>query len=264
MKIYRSFPMFAITLVAILCNLPLAHAATQTEEATYPLNRDGRIQLANINGRVEVRAWDGEGVKLAAIKKGRTEEIVADIKILVESSPDRLSIRTELARVKRGWWRGTTREGEVNYTLLVPATAGLENIDTVNGSVQIEGISGPVRATTVNGSIRGDALAGAAEFETVNGNIEFHHSKLGEDARLRASSVNGSIEVHLPADQSAALRASTVNGAIHSDFSFTTTSDHSRRKVEARIREGGARIELSTVNGGIRVREAGNEHAAAR
>jgi DUF4097 and DUF4098 domain-containing protein YvlB len=54
-----------------------------------------------------------------------------------------------------------------------------------------------------------------------------------------------------------------VNGTVRSDFAFTTTTKNSKRSVEARIGGGGARIELSTVNGGIRVRESQNEHAAA-
>jgi len=264
MKLDHSIRTLAITLVASVLLTQLAPAASEKVEATYPLKPDGHVRLSNVNGRIEVRAWDGAGVKLEAVKEGRTPEIVAGIKIVADTTPGRLIIKTELAKVKRGWLRGTSYEGQVNYVLSVPAGATLERIESVNGSVGVEGMRGPVHAATVNGGIRCSTLAGSAVLETVNGSIRSEHATLADGERLQASSVNGDVEVRLPAALSAALEASTVNGTIRSEFAFTTTTRDSRRRVEARIRDGGARIELSTVNGGIRVREWQIEQASAR
>lgn len=254
----------AVALLAFTFSNHLALAASEKVEANHPLKADGRVQLSNVNGRIEIRAWEGEGVKLEAVKEGRTQEIVAGIKIVATSTPDLLTVKTELPRVKRGWFRGSAEEGQVSYVLWVPVGATLDKIESVNGSVVIDGVRGTVHVSTVNGSIRCHSLAGTAELETVNGSVHSMHTALKEGARLKAGSVNGAIEVQLPADLSAALEASTVNGSIRSDFEFTTSSRDSRRRVEARIREGSAHVELSTVNGSIRVRELGNEQAAAK
>lgn len=263
MKLDHSIRTLAITLAATVLLTQLAPAASEKVEATYPLKPDGSVRVANVNGRIEVRAWDGDGVKLEATKEGRTDEIVAGIKIVTDATPERLSLKTELPKVKRGWFRGTSQEGQVTYVLLVPAGVTLEKIETVNGSVLIEQIDGAVHATSVNGSIKCQSLAGTAKLETVNGSIFSTHTQLQPEARLKASSVNGAIEVQLPANLSAALEATTVNGSVQTDFAFTATTKNSKRSVEARIGGGDARIELSTVNGGIRVRESRNEHAAA-
>ncbi len=264
MKLDHCFRTLAIALVATVLLAQLAPGASEKVEATYPLKPDGSVRVANVNGRIEIRAWDGDGVKLEATKEGRTAEIVAGIKVVTDSTPERLIIKTELAKVKRGWFLGTSHEGQVTYVLLVPAGATLEKIETVNGSVLIEKITGAVHATSVNGSIKGQSLAGTAKLETVNGSIHSTHTQLQPEGRLKASSVNGAIEVQLPAGLSAALEASTVNGSVQSDFAFTTTTRNSKRNIEARIGGGDARIELSAVNGGIRVREFRNEHAAAK
>lgn len=250
---------------AATLTLSLATAAdTERVEHSFPLKADGRVRVENVNGRIEVRAWAGDGVKLEAVKEGRTAEVVAGIKIHTQSTADGLSIKTELAKIRRGWWRGNSHEGTVNYVLQVPAGATLEKIATVNGQVTVADIRGSVNASAVNGNIKASGLTGNAELETVNGSIHAEHATVAADGRVNASTVNGGIDVWLPADVSATLDASTVNGAVRSDIPFTVTSKHSRRSVEARLGAGGATLRLSTVNGGIRLQSAADEHAAAR
>ena len=263
MKYFNSL----LTLVALLSIAPVStsSAANAIERVTnrYALNPDGRVQLENFNGRVVVRAWDGAGVTLEAIKEGRTAEVVAGIKINVQSTPELLKVKTELAKVKRGWF-GSTHEGQVSYTLLAPAGAKLDGIESVNGEVAVEGMRGPIKVSTVNGNINIHGLAGAARISTVNGRIVTEHATLKAGDHLKASAVNGRIEVRIPAGAGASLTAETVNGTIHSDFAYTSTGKISRRSVAARIGDGGAQLDLETVNGSIRIRTARDEQAAAK
>lgn len=264
MKPMNSSLCFATALVLALLPAPFARAATEQVSESYPLKPDGRVRLENVNGSIELRAWDGAGVKLEAVKQGRTREIVDDIKIVAESSPDELAIRTELARVKRGWFRRPTTEGRVSYTLHVPAGARIERASSVNGDIIVHGMAGTVRASTVNGSIRGVKLAGTTEVNTVNGGVTLDQQALPAGDRLQARTVNGGIEVRLPAGTDASLSASTVNGAIHSELALSNVTHRKRHKLEARIGAGGSAISLSTVNGAIRILDARNEQAATR
>ena len=264
MKQMKSSLYLTTALAITLLPAQLAPAATGQVSESYPLSPDGRVRIENVNGRIEIRAWNGAGVKLEAIKKGRTQEIVDGIKIQTESTPDELAIRTELARVKRGWFRRTTTEGQVSYTLHVPAGARIEKAASVNGDIVIQGIQGEVRASTVNGSIRGRNLAGTTDVNTVNGGINLDQLALSADDHLKARTVNGSIEVRLPADTSGSLSASTLNGSIRSDLTLSKVTRQKRNKLEALIGEGGSEILLSTVNGAIRILDSRNEQTAAR
>ena len=92
------------------------------------------------------------------------------------------------------------------------------------------------------------------EASTVNGSIRGTMGAAGWQEGLTFHTVNGSITLELPPDFSAALRASTVNGEISTDFPLSATGRISRRQVTGTIGAGGRRIDLSTVNGSVRLR----------
>jgi DUF4097 and DUF4098 domain-containing protein YvlB len=68
--------------------------------------------------------------------------------------------------------------------------------------------------------------------------------------------VNGSITLDLPEGSNVDLHASTVNGSIDSALPITVSGRFSRRSLQGRIGEGGTRLDVSTVNGSIRLRRA--------
>ena len=73
-------------------------------------------------------------------------------------------------------------------------------------------------------------------------------ARVDPNSRSRIAATNGTVRVTLPSDVAADVEASTVNGAVHCDFALSN-GHVSRRKVEGRIGQGGARFELRTVNG---------------
>jgi DUF4097 and DUF4098 domain-containing protein YvlB len=53
------------------------------------------------------------------------------------------------------------------------------------------------------------------------------------------------------------VRATTVNGEIETDFPLTITGKFGPRRLNGTIGSGGRRLDLSTVNGSIKLRKAG-------
>jgi DUF4097 and DUF4098 domain-containing protein YvlB len=70
------------------------------------------------------------------------------------------------------------------------------------------------------------------------------------------TTVNGSVNVTLPASLGAEVEASTVNGSIDSDFPLLVHGKISPRKITGTIGSGGRELKLTTVNGSIRIRKA--------
>ena len=99
---------------------------------------------------------------------------------------------------------------------------------------------------------------GYGELKTFGLHLAAKRSDRHEDwsGDLEFATVNGSIEVALPAGLGADLEAGTVNGTIDSDFTISTRGRINRQSIEGRIGDGGRKLELSTVNGGIRIRQA--------
>lgn len=144
--------------------------------------------------------------------------------------------------------------GTVNGGVDVSGRFARADVGTTNGSVTVEGGSGEIEASTTNGHVRIRDFDGRVEARTTNGNIDLEN--LTFKGGLKAGSTNGSIAVAIANAGSldADLRAHTTNGHITVDFPVTLENlTQSKRRVEARIGQGGPLIELGTTNGSIRI-----------
>jgi hypothetical protein len=61
--------------------------------------------------------------------------------------------------------------------------------------------------------------------------------------------------VHLPAGVGADVSAQNLNGGMESDFPLMVRGRWGPRELSGRIGDGGGRLELTTVNGTIRLIE---------
>ena len=242
-------------LTAFLAFTLQARAFAETEEfhQTYPLSANGRIDLANINGPVQIKAWDRNEVQVDAIKRAGSKHDLDEVQIKIDSGKDSLSIRTEYARHDHTWTRNDP--GSVDYVLMVPRNSRLDDINLVNGDLRIEGVSGEVRASCVNGRLRAKNLSGRTQLSTVNGNLEANLDRLSSPVEV--SSVNASVLLTLPSDAKADIEASTVSGSISNDFGIRV-ANHKwvGHELNGELGGGGTRVQVNNVNGRIEIRHA--------
>ena len=240
------------------------HRGAFTEEfhQTYTLSPGGRLDLANINGAVHITGWDNNQVKVDAVKYAGSRERLEEAKIRVSAGSDYISIHTEYPdRTQTFTDEDEDNPATVEYTLMVPRGARLDEIKLINGALDITGVSGEVRAASINGHLRASGLAGRAKLSTINGRLEADFSRLG-DSPLELSSVNGGVELTLPSDAKAEIKASTVHGSIENDFGLAT-NDHRYvgHDLHGELGGGGTRINLRNVNGHIEIHRANDNRA---
>ncbi|MCU1296011.1 MAG: hypothetical protein JWO91_289 [Acidobacteriaceae bacterium] len=265
LKLAPSVPAAALALC--LCVLLLTTSSAQASDysgqlteafhQSYPLSAGGRVELDNINGPVHVTGWDRNEVKVDAIKYARNKERLDEAKIEVDANRESISIHTRYpdhdTTFNSGNWNNPA---SVEYTLSVPRNARLDEIQLVNGSLDIQGVAAEVHASCVNGHLSARNLGGRAELSTVNGRMEATFDRL-ENSPVELSSVNGGVELTLPSDAKAEIEASTVSGGINNDFGLHVNNHqfvgHSLR---GELGSGGTRIKLSDVNGRIEIRHA--------
>ncbi|MBM3853682.1 MAG: DUF4097 domain-containing protein [Verrucomicrobia bacterium] len=244
-------PLFVLAGV-VLAAPPLARAGeTEKVTRTFPLAADGTVSLENVNGSVEIVAWDKPEVLVEAEIRGRTAEDVKCIRVEFEAEANRLAIKTKYER-KDGLFWGTSPRGDVRYVLRVPAGASLKKISTVNSGIKVEGVRGEVQLSTVNGGIRANGLAGHGRFKTVNGSIHADYEATASVNRIDLDTVNGACTLRLPNGSNARLRADTVNGAVRCDLPVTVEKS-TRRSLRGDIGTGGTLISLESVNGSLRI-----------
>lgn len=137
-----------------------------------------------------------------------------------------------------------------------PADASLQ-LKTVNGGhIDVTGISGEIDADIVNGSILLKNVSGAIVAHSVNGSVTVTLDKIAADKPMSFTTLNGKIDVTLPADTRARLRLKSERGAIYSDFDVKLEPDASKPAVEDGRGAGGKyriRIDKSvygSINGG--------------
>ncbi len=221
------------------------------------------IEIKGVNGDITAVAGSGE-VEVTAVKHARRSD-PDEVKIEVVPSEDGVTIcavypsdgRRENSCEPGEHDHMNTHDNDVRVDFTVHVPEGVRFVGkTVNGGVEAANLASDVSATTVNGSIR-ISTSGYADAETVNGSIVASMGRATWSDALDFRTVNGGITLQLPANLSAEVRAKTVNGDIVTDFPLLVTGRLGPRSLNGTIGNGGRRLDLSTVNGSIRLRKAG-------
>ena len=225
-------------------------------EQTYPLSRNGRVSVSNVNGSITVEAWDRDEVRLEATKIADSKETLADVEIKVESTANSLRVEADY----KGWkWNNRGNENknrkiEVEFRLSVPRTAVLSEIETVNGSVTVSNFTNLTKISAVNGNVTATNLRGTANLSTVNGQVMADFDGVDGSSRIGLSTVNGQVNLVLPSDVNATVKADSLNGIITNDFGLPVRKgQYVGRDLYGRIGSGETQIKLSSVNGPLSI-----------
>jgi DUF4097 and DUF4098 domain-containing protein YvlB len=252
-KIMRLRIVLAMVLLLIVASATAE--VRDTEEFFYDINAGGRISLENVNGDILIIGSSGDAVSIVAHKKASNQEYLDGLEIDIKAEAEFIRIETKhpkSSNVHFGW--GDNGSGSVSYELSVPSNINLDLVSTINGEVDISGVSGDVKAKTVNGGLVASDLASDVGLDTTNGSIKADFQTLNSGQRVSARTVNGKIVFRLPEDASARVTAETVNGSIDADdFGLEPEKGYVGRDLDGQIGNGSARVRLDTLNGSIRL-----------
>ena len=228
------------------------NTVTKELRQTYPLTDHGHLRVDNINGKIRIIAWDRPEIEMVAVKRADTEADLDDLEIEIHSTAEQFQIHTKNPR--RKWSFRSNHSASVDYELKVPVQAGLDNVQNVNGSIEISGVQGKVHASTVNGRLAADGLSADAELGSVNGGVQAAFDHLEDVRNASIKTVNGRVRLTLPEEGNAEVSAHTLNGSIHSgpDLPVKKKSPVGT-DLHGTMGKGGAQIKAETVNGAIQI-----------
>ena len=250
-------------ILAGLIGASTAGNALAAERSAEPFTWEGRLatgrtlHVTGLNGEIVARAGTGDRVEIRAQRHARRDDPEA-VRIEVNPTRDGLAVCAIYPGMRHPVCDDDARleshgntDVKVDFEITLPAGVDL-HARNVNGGIEALGLTGKVSAHTVNGSVDLETSA-SAEGQSVNGNVNARVGRVPAGGRLSFSTVNGSVRVQLPEGVDCELHGSTVNGAIDSEFPVSVSGRWGPRHMEGTLGRGGARIELSTVNGTIRL-----------
>lgn len=255
----RSISLIFALLAAALgaaCYAPEARQTVFRQE--WPASQVQKVEVRGSNGRIEIEAAPVDRVMMEARVRSRDGKSVNPHEVLaVKLDGSTLTIRE---RGSRGTIFSFGRKGRsIDLKLLVPSRVEID-AETVNGRVVVDGMAARMKLGSVNGRIEFSTPGAEVEASTVNGSIrgEFHQRFIG----AKLSTVNGSIGVEVPSDASLDLDIHQVNGSFRTDLPVVVESTGGRGS-HGSLHGGEYPLEINTVNGSVRLRQADVQEADA-
>ncbi|MGJ4731189.1 DUF4097 family beta strand repeat-containing protein [Luteimonas sp. SDU101] len=232
----KTLPLSFAVLAAL--SIAPAFAATPINE-TRPLDPRGSIDVSNLKGRIEVRAWDKPEVRITGSLGDGVE------RLQIEGDQRSLDVQVRYPR-------GSNRAEPTTLILDVPRLAELE-IDGVAVDIDVQGVAGSsLDIESVSGDIVAVGAPRQADISSVSGNLQLNLNS----EKVEVESVSGNIA--LRGRISNEVSAETVSGDIRIDSrgepmrKLDTSSVSGNASYVGGLAAGG-RISAESVSGSIRL-----------
>lgn len=228
------------------------------------------VSLHNLNGNVTVTPSTTDKVEIVGVKRG-SKRYFDDITLEVVETSRGITVCSMFKNMDmdcddRGMrvhdndhWGRRNRDWDdlqIDIEVKLPKHV-LVDAHSVSGNVSIVGAEGDVRAGSVSGDVRMQGLrASSIKASSVSGDVNVGIDALTGMGPLKFSSVSGNVTAELPKGTEADVTMRSVSGSLDSDFPLTLNGRVNRRSIEARIGRGGRDLDVTTVSGDVRLRQA--------
>jgi hypothetical protein len=244
----------AVVLAAGVVELGRAQQET-VERVTVAFSdpaRPGTLAVQLLHGSLTVRAADRRDVLIEARPRGqeRGDANASGLRRLPQRGSFSVEEENNTMRLSSPMPNGRT-----DFTILVPARTNLKVALVNDGTLTIEGIDGDIEATNLNGPITLTRVAGSVVAHSTNGRVVATVSRVAAQKAMAFTSLNGAVDVTLPASVKANVKLRSDQGDIYTDFDVQLTP--SKEPVVKDARQGGGRYRIDvdrtlygTINGG--------------
>jgi hypothetical protein len=218
---------------------------------TYQLTPGATVRVAGINGAVEVETTNGSTAEVHVVRSARSRADLEHRKVIIEHTGASLVVRGENDNERR-YGRGEQPQVRQRVTLRLPRQIDF-TASGINGKTTVGEVDGPVKISGINGKVEVAQAVGYSELSGINGTVVVTISQLGERG-IRVSGINGAVELRFADALNADLRVTGINGSVNADMpNVSVLGTVSRNNFNARIGSGGAPINVSGVNGRVRL-----------
>jgi len=249
-------------------SVELSTAGTPTHLKFSDPAKPGTVKLRVVWGDVTVTGADSPDVTVVANIKNRSapERRPDGLRRLDSEISYTASEKDNVVTIEIGGDPRAAASG-AHLDLTVPRNTSVVVKSSIGGNTTVRNIAGDIEIHSLNGEVRLDQINGSALVDTMNGGIDASFTKVAEGRPLSFTSMNGEINVRIPADTKANVRLRTQNGAVYTDFdekALVTHTEASRGHMTGiKIHHGDTAVSDDGSDWHRQVRDAVREAARA-
>ena len=264
--------LIAVPVVAVLFAAAMPAIAGTPIDETRPLDPRGSVDIDNLKGRIEVRAWDRPEVKITGTLGKGVEKL--------EISGDNRRLDIEVKYPNRGsglgFFTSSDKSEPSELIVMVPLRANLEidsvsadidvagvapetlSIDTVSGDTVVAGAPGELSIDSVSGDLHLTVNSHNVSIDSVSGDIALSGRLDGE---VSVDSVSGEIEVRVIESALRRFSGETVSGDFDLRTALATNGRIDIESVSGDVdlhlpRSLSATVKASSFSGSLRAPDA--------
>jgi DUF4097 and DUF4098 domain-containing protein YvlB len=249
------------------------------DRVTVPFSDPSRshtLKVNLINGGITVKGYDGKDAIIESRGSSEGEHNPkrpprgAEGMKRIGSTSMGLTATEEDNVLTVSAWPGR----EADLTIQVPVNTSLKLSCINGGDIVVEGVSGEIEVNNTNGGVKLTNVSGSVIAHALNKSVIVKLNKITPDKSMSFSSLNGDVDVTLPADAKARIKLKTDNGEIYSDFDVKLDASGRQPVVEdgrpnrgkyrvrmdhamyGTINGGGPEFQFQTFNGNVFIRKA--------
>jgi len=256
---------FILLIVTVPAVAPAQAQDTVTVNFSDP-SRPGLLKITLLNGGIRVTGHSGKEVIIdgSSGSRPRGPRPPAGLR-RIDTDVNALSIEEE-NNVITVTSRNFGNSG--NLDIQVPAKTNLNLKTTNGGNVSVDGVEGEIEVQNINGGVILNNVAGTVVAHSSNGRVQVNLRDISMNKPMSFSSMNGNVDLTLPATAKVNLKMQANNGGIWSDFDIllnpsSSSSTDGRGRFNNRtdrtqigtINGGGPDIDLRTFNGSVYIRK---------
>ena len=233
-------------------------------------SKPGTLKVHLMQGAITVKAYNGKEVIIqsrgrTSTNKGRRspEEIQGLHRLDVSVGGLTVEEANNVMEISAGIMNS------VDLEIQLPTKTNL-NLSTLNGGgIVVEGVDGDIDVNNNNGKVTLNDVSGTVLAHSLNGDVRASLKRVTADKPMSFTSLNGDVDVTLPADLKANVKLRTDNGDVYTDFDVKIqprsapvverSNGHYRvqtdRNILGTINGGGPDFVLQTSNGKVFIRK---------
>lgn len=230
-----------------------------------------KVIIENLLGKIIIKDYSGSNLKIECTGFGKVSEKAQGLQEIYDGGIDNTGIGLSIQEsAKTILINGASKRSEdAKYTFFVPANVSVK-IDYSSpfsyDDLEVIGFSRELEVKTLNAGIELIDVTGPLTIHTINGDIKTDFKSLNQESPTSLSSINGDLDITVPASTKAALKLGTMQGEIYTDcdieFEKKKEKEHDNwvmiggnSNSDGKLNGGGIELTLNSINGSIYLRK---------